>query len=427
MSTKQQTIQREFSFSGKGLHTAAESSVVVRPGDPDTGFVFEAGGKRATVDPRRADGARHRTILDVEGQEIHTVEHLLAALYGMGVDNALIAVEGGEVPGLDGSASSFSEAVAEVGLVEQDAERKVLNLQEPVAVAYKGSSVTAFPSTDGQFRVTYVLDYPESPLAQGTAELVIDAETVRQELAPCRTFVMKEHAQALLEAGLGQGANTENTLVLDGATVVDNELRFADECARHKVLDVVGDLATVGRRLAAHVVAYKSGHALNLELAQALARAALKQEHPRGILDIKGISEILPHRYPFLLVDRVIELEWKKRIVAYKNVTRNEEFFNGHFPGQPIMPGVLQVEALAQAGGIAMLGDQIGKLAVLMSVDEVKYRRPVVPGDRFLMTVEIEKLRGKIGVARAKATVDGEVTTSCVIKFAVVSKEEYIQ
>ncbi len=425
--SKQRTLAKAFEFAGRGLHLGQEAKVKVGSGAAGSGFVFKCGGVELTAGPDAADGSRQRTVLGRDGTELHTVEHLLAALFGSGVDNALIEVEGAEIPGGDGSAKNFADQIGNVGTVEQEAEAKVLTLAAPLSVSENGAVVTAFPAADGQFRVTYVLDYPESPLARGTAEFVVTPDTFQTQIAPCRTFVMKQHAEALLRAGLGLGASAANTLVLDGEKVIDNELRFPDECARHKALDLVGDLALVGRRLGVHVVAYKSGHKLNLKLAQALRREALRQDHPRGILDIKAIEKRLPHRYPFLLVDRVLELEFGRRIVAYKNLTFNEEFFQGHFPGQPIMPGVLQVEALAQTGCLLFLAqpEYQGKLAVLMGVENVKWRRPVVPGDQLMMEVVTERVKGRMGIVNAKATVEGEITTEATIKCMLIDPENY--
>jgi UDP-3-O-[3-hydroxymyristoyl] N-acetylglucosamine deacetylase/3-hydroxyacyl-[acyl-carrier-protein] dehydratase len=338
------------------------------------------------------------------------------------VDNAVISVEGGEAPALDGSALEYVKGIQAAGLVEQEAERKVFVPKTPVSAGSGDVGVAAYPSPDRKFRVTYILDYRESPLARGTATFEITPGTYAEEIAPARTFVMREHADAMLAAGRGKGANPQNTLVIDGDRVVDNQFRLPDECLRHKILDLVGDLAVLNRRLGVHIVASKSGHDANLRLAAALERAIREAEHPTGIMDFQTVTGILPHRYPFLLIDRVLELEEKRSIVAVKNLTFNEAFFQGHFPGQPIMPGVLQIEALAQAGAIMMLGEfrGKGKLAVLMSADDVKWRRQVVPGDCLRLHAEFVKMKSRIGVVRAWAEVEGEITAEATIKFAII-------
>ena len=424
----QQTLACEFAFQGRGLHTGKETRLTVRPAPANSGYRLRAGGYETRITPFIADGSRHRTVIRCDETEVHTVEHLLAALFGAGVDNALIEVEGGEIPAGDGSALAFAEHIQACGLQAQEAESRPASPAETVAAADGSAAVMAFPSKDGELKISYFLDYPESPLARGVVEWrMAAADEFLASLAPARTFVMKQHADAMRKAGFGQGADTQNTLAIDGEKVLENRLRFADECIRHKILDLLGDLATIGRRLAAHVVAYKSGHALNLELARRLSEAILRAEHPRGVLDIKQIERTLPHRYPFLLVDRVLAMEPRRRIVAVKNVTRNEEFFQGHFPGQPIMPGVLQIEALAQTGGILMMGDPagVGKLAVLMGIEDVKFRRPVVPGDTLRMEVIFQKFKGRIGVVYARASVNGDVATEATIKFALVDPQQY--
>jgi UDP-3-O-[3-hydroxymyristoyl] N-acetylglucosamine deacetylase/3-hydroxyacyl-[acyl-carrier-protein] dehydratase len=425
--TKQHTLADEISFSGKGLHFGEEAKVTIKPAKQATGLVLRVKGDEAPVCPDIADGSLHRTVLKVGDNEVHTVEHLLAALTGLGVDNAVIEVEGREIPGLDGSAGQIAEMVDKCGLTEQDAPRTIAKISRSVSASANDAVITAYPSKDGSFRITYILDYKESVLAQGLAEMTITPETMLREIAPCRTFVMKQHAEALRAAGFGQGANPQNTLVLDGGEVMENTLRFDDECIRHKILDVAGDLALVGRRLGVHVIACKSGHGLNIELAKILKSEIIKQENPKGLQDIKAIEATLPHRYPFLLVDRVLELEPRRRILALKNVTRNEEFFEGHFPGLPIMPGVLHVEALAQAAGMLMMRepDAKGKLAVLMGAEDVKWRRPVVPGDQIMLEVVTEKVRGKIMIVKGTARVDGDVVTEAKIKFALVEPGQY--
>ena len=420
---KQRTLAKAAEFKGKGLHTGAEATIIVHPGAADSGLVVRTGSLEQRINPRMADGSRNCNTLSLDGKvEVMTLEHLLSALWGMGVDNAVIEVDGPEAPGLDGSALEYAKGVEAAGIVEQEAARKVFIPKEAISVGKADSGVTAYPSPDGKFRVTYILDYRESSRARGTVTQEIDPDLFKTQVALARTFVMKQHVEPMLAAGLGKGANAQNTLVLDGDSVVDNEFRIDDECIRHKILDLIGDLSILNRRLGVHIVASKSGHALNIELARAIESHIVKVENPSGVMDFKGITTILPHRYPFLLIDRVVELEEKKRIVAYKNLTFNENFFQGHFPGQPIMPGVLQIEALAQAGAIMMLGEFAGKgkLAVLMTADDVKWRRQVVPGDRLYLHVEFVKLKSRIGVVKAWAEVEGEVTTEATIKFAIV-------
>ncbi|MDR1744552.1 MAG: 3-hydroxyacyl-ACP dehydratase FabZ [Planctomycetota bacterium] len=423
MTTRQHTLKAPVSFAGPGLHSGAECSVTVKPGDAGTGLVVSSGGVSARLSPLMSDGSRNCNAVRVGPDlEIMTIEHLLSAIWACGIDNAVLEFAGPEAPGLDGSALRYAEELRAAGIVEQDADRKVFIPKEAVSVGNDKAGVSAFPSPDGKFRVTYVLDYAESPRARGTVTVEIDPDTFLRDIAPARTFVMKQHAEAMLKAGLGRGANPQNTLVLDGDAVVDNEFRVADECVRHKILDLIGDLSILNRRLGVHIVANKSGHALNIELAKALQKQMTKAENPAGVLDFQGVTRILPHRYPFLLVDRVLELEEKKRIVAVKNLTFNEEFFQGHFPGQPIMPGVLQIEALAQAGAIMMLGEYAGKgkLAVLMTADDVKWRKQVIPGDCLYLHAEFVKMKRNVGVVRVRAEVDGEVTTEATIKFAIV-------
>ncbi|MCD8352528.1 MAG: UDP-3-O-acyl-N-acetylglucosamine deacetylase [Planctomycetaceae bacterium] len=420
---KQCTLAQAATFKGTGLHSGGEATITVRPAPANSGLAVAAKGLTAVIAPDMCEGSRACNAIRLSPDvEVMTLEHLLSALWGMGIDNAVIEVDGPEAPGLDGSALEFAQALKAVGIVEQDDDRQVFIPKEAISVGSDDAGVTAYPSKDGKFRVTYILDYPQSARARGTVSMEVNPESFFQDVAPARTFVMKELVEPMQKAGLGRGATPQNTLVVDGDAIVDNEFRVSDECVRHKILDLVGDLSILNRRLGVHIVANKSGHALNIELAKALKTHITKVENPNGVIDFTEITRILPHRYPFLLVDRVLELEQKKRIVAVKNLTFNEEFFQGHFPGQPLMPGVLQVEALAQAGAIMMLGELAGKgkLAVLMTADGVKWRRQVVPGDCLYLHAEFIKMKRNIGIVRAWATVDGEITTEGTIKFAII-------
>ena len=424
---KQCTLAGEIVLSGIGLHSGESATVTLRPAPANSGLALRSGGAEEKLRPSLAKAAGHCNTIHLSKETgVMTVEHLLSALVGMGVDNAVIEVDGKEIPGLDGSALEFAKAVSAVGLTTQEADRSVFIPKAPVSVGSASAGIVAYPSPDGEFSITYILDYKESRLAQGSRSFKLSGANYLEEIAPARTFVMQEHVDRMLAAGLGKGANHSNTIVLDGDRVVDNQLRFPDECIRHKILDLMGDLAILNRRLGVHIIASKSGHTQNCELAAALAREIIKVENPHGIMDIREIMDCLPHRYPFLLIDRILELEEKKRVVALKNMTGNEHFFQGHFPGQPIMPGVLQIEALAQAGAIMMLGEYRGKgkLAVLMSAEGIKWRRQVVPGDCLHLHAEAEKMKGRIGVVRTWATVDDEVTVEATIKFALIDADQ---
>lgn len=420
---KQTTLKNSFTVEGKGLHNGGDCKVTFLPAPANTGYVVRAGGDEGKVRPWRIESSRNRSIITLDkGTEVHTIEHALAALYGMGIDNAIIDLTGDELPATDGSCKVYADNIAEVGTQELEEEAFFFRVGNEVCAGAYGCSITVTPIKERELRITYMIDYPESPLACGVVEKLITPEIFRSEIAPARTFVMQSQVEALQGAGFGKGANTQNTLVLKGDEVVNNTLRFPGEPAAHKILDIIGDLATVGRRIGAHIVASKSGHLLNNKLANKLYLDALEAEHPGGVMNIKDIEKTLPHRYPFLLVDRVLEREELKRVVAFKNLTRNEPFFNGHFPGTPIMPGVLQIEAMAQAAGLGMLDNQEERLAVLTGVEDVKFRRQVVPGDRLMMEIKVVKYNGRLGAVEGRATVDGELACSATIKFAFINR-----
>ena len=428
----QQTLAHSASLAGVSLHTGENVTLTLRPAAPDSGLKF----KRADLPDEPVIDARIDHVKTVErattigdgGVKVHTVEHVLSALVGLGVDNAVIEMNANEPPIGDGSARPYVELIRRCGLAAQEAPRSVFEVREPLHIETKGGSLmTVVP--DEHFRISCTQVGPNGRFTQFRS-LEITPESYEKEIAPARTFTFYEDIEPLIEKGLIKGGSVENAIVVQGDRVVSKEpMRFEDEFVRHKMLDIVGDLALLGRRIKGHVIAVKPGHAPNAELTRALAKqqaqlAALvptgKLVPGEGALDINEVMRLLPHRYPFLLIDRVISTEGQTKIVAVKQVTINEPFFQGHFPGHPVMPGVLQVEAMAQAASLLILRqpEHTGKLGYFMSADAIKFRKPVVPGDTLFVHVEITKVRRNTLRASAHCTVndvivsEGEITIS---------------
>ncbi|MCK6481989.1 MAG: UDP-3-O-acyl-N-acetylglucosamine deacetylase [Planctomycetes bacterium] len=429
----QRTVQGTAEVRGVGLHTGAATTLRVGPAPADAGVVFVRtdlpGRPRIPVDGLHVVDRGRRTALAEGTAEVHTVEHLLSACHGLGVDDLVVEIDGVEVPGMDGSALPFVELLRRAGIVEiPDAPRRELSLADAVGVVEPGSEapLAALPRESG-LQVSYTLDYgPAAPFPPQHVTVAVSEDSYVREIAPARTFVMESEAKALRERGLGKGATHENTLVVGPEGPIRNALRFPDEYCRHKLLDMMGDLFLLGADLRAHVSGLRSGHAGNALLVRrlaALVRAEVDLEERRSRrLDIGEIQRILPHRYPFLLVDRVLDVDGFHRAVGVKNVTINEQFFQGHWPGTPVMPGVLIIEAMAQLSGVLLLRklDNTGRIAVLLSIDRVKLRRTVVPGDQLILEVETLKLKARTGRVRGRATVEGELAAEARINFMLV-------
>lgn len=424
---KQRTIQRSITFKGQGLHTGQQVSVRVLPVDPDTGIVFS----RIDLDPDlrvkavvanvRSDEPRQTTLVVGRGV-IRTVEHLMAAFHGLGIDNAIVEVDGEELPSMDGSAKDFAEALVRTGLVEQDAPRHWIEIKEPVYVDQGDQSIVVLPAP--HLQISYTLSYRNPDLHDQSMTLRILPEIFERELAPARTFCLKQEAQELLAQGFGKGANVANTLVFERNAPIENTLRFPDEACRHKIMDLMGDLLLTGGFLRGHVIATRSGHALNLELVRKIAMSSKKDSFEKfpSVLTVEDIKKIIPHRYPFLFVDRIEHFEPGVRATGYKQVSMNDYFFQGHFPGHAVMPGVLIIEAMAQVGGVIMLSEpeNRGKLAYFMSLDFAKFRHPVVPGDELRMEVKVIKKRARTGQCSGRAYVKEKLVCEAEVKFAVV-------
>lgn len=430
--TAQRTIAREASVEGIGLHSGAPCRLTVKPAAANTGVVFVrtdlpgSPGLRAHGDLLCQRMRRTALATKVDGVEVevHTPEHFLAAATGLGVDNVRVELSAVEFPGLDGSAVDFGTLLRSAEIVEQVEARQSYNVTDPVAIDDGKSSIVALPYRDG-LRITYTLDDHGGALGSPqVVEIDVLESVFFKEIAPARTFCLAKEVEMLRAAGLGKGATYQNTCVYDGNRIIDNELRFPDEAARHKVLDLIGDLSLCGRRINAHIIAVRTGHHQNMALVQELNRRIAASIRPRQVFDIKALLDLLPHRYPMLLIDRVLEFEPSARVVAIKNVTINEPFFHGHFPGDPVMPGVLQVEAMAQAGAVMLMADPAnrGLVPYFMSMDKVKFRRPVRPGDQMRIEIEVQRIRSRMAACFARVTVEGELCAEAEIRSVLVER-----
>jgi len=449
----QGTVARSVTYKGVGLHTGEETSVTFRPAPPDTGIVFI----RSDLEDKPEIKADIDYVIDIDrgttiGNEevrVHTVEHVLAALTGLGIDNVYAELDGPEPPVGDGSAMPFVNVLLEAGRKEQEAPRRYLVVEETITYSEpeRGVDLVVLPSD--RFRITFMVDYKNPALGtQYTSMYGLEEEFV-SEFAPSRTFCFLSEVEDLMERGLIRGGRIENAVVIidheltdekfqelqdrfglpddapraPGEVIVGGGYRFPNEPVRHKTLDLIGDFALLGMPLKAHVLAGRSGHAANVEVVRKLRKYQERKEiestyqvgkTTKGVLDIQAIERIMPHRYPFLLVDRIIELVPRERVVGIKNVTMNEEFFQGHFPGQPVMPGVLIVEAMAQVGGILLLNtleSPEDTLVFFMAIDGVRFRKPVVPGDQLRLEAEMVKLKGKTCKLLGRAYVDGQLVS----------------
>lgn len=433
----QKTIQREISLKGAGIHTANKVRITFKPADIDTGVTFMRTDLaaqpliKASVEYLLPQASNlRRTSIGRDGVQIHTVEHLLAALSGLGIDNIRVEIDNNELPGLDGSSLGFVEALIEAGIKEQEKGRRYYSIKEPIFIEEDGVSIVAVPSSE--FKISYTVSYNHPLLKVQFLELTINPEAFKSELASARTFCLEEEAIELRQQGMGLGANYENTIVLGKGGVIKNKLRFEDEFIRHKMLDLLGDLYVLGQPLKGHIIAVKSGHAINLKLLKkieqqkeryALGGVGIDQQPKEGTqLDTEMIMKILPHRPPFLFVDKILSLEAGKRAIGVKNLTMDDYFFKGHFPGRPVMPGVLIIEAMAQVGGVMMLSpeENRGKLAYFLAANNIKFRKTVLPGDELILDVEAGRIKTKTGQVHGKALVDGKLVAEADLMFALV-------
>lgn len=463
MYTKKRTLSRDISFSGTGLHTGQTCTITFRPTGPDHGIKF----LRADIPdspPVPADidhviDISRGTTIGIGEAKVHTVEHVLAALTGLGIDNILIELSGPEPPVGDGSAKPFVEALQEAGITEFDEEKEYLEIDTPMSYSEPDRKVDIVVTPSDNFRITFLIDYANPALGtQYTFVADLEDEFI-DEFASARTFCFLSEVEMLKEQGLIKGGGLDNAIVISDAAngsdevarikkaldmtgdvfvgktgiINDVPLRYYNEPVRHKAVDLIGDLTLIGVPIKGHVLAARSGHKANVALVKKLRSLYQKKQiasrfqtkKSEAFLDIDGIMKIMPHRYPFLLIDRILDLEPEKKVVAIKNVTINEPFFSGHFPGHPIMPGVMILEAMAQAGGILLLNaiDQPEtKVVYFMSIDGVKFRKPVSPGDQLRFELEMLSFRRNTCRMQGKAFVDEAVAAEATFMAAVVDR-----
>ncbi len=436
----QQTLNRSASFSGIGLHSGNKVNMTILPAPGNTGVRF----RRVDLDGKPEIEARVENVSDTTRSttlakgnvKVHTVEHVLAALAGSGIDNAIVELDSNEPPIADGSSREFCKIIQSAGLAPQAEKREYYTPTAPIELETGESLMTLFP--DEGFKISCTSSDKKGRFTQFYS-VEINPNTWEKELSHARTFCFYEEIEYLIRNGLIKGGSLENAIVIrDDAVLTTEPLRYPEEFVRHKMLDIVGDLSLLGRPIHGHLVAVKPSHAANCEMARQIAaqinkplRAAQTFAPPPskatapepvvsgdGSMDVEQIMKLLPHRPPFLMVDRVVKVEGNK-IIALKCVTMNEDYFRGHFPGRPIMPGVLQLEAMAQVAGILLLKqiEVVNQKAYFMSAEDVKWRRPVVPGDTLIIEVEMTKVRGKIGKAKGVCKVGNDVVSEAEVTF----------
>ena len=437
MVRQQTTIAKGFSLSGRGLHTGGDVELRVKPASPGAGIRFVRTDLEEPVEiaalvtsVARDKPPSRSTSLQMGDVFVFTVEHLLAACYGLQIDNLIIEIDSSEPPEPeDGTYEFFVRPLRDAGIVHQGVPCRELEIDRPVV--YREGDVEIIGVPDPAFRVSFTVDYANRHIGTQHATYDVTPDVFERELSPARTFILKEDVRALREMGLIKGGSLDNALVFDDDGIVNQRpLRFPDECVRHKMLDLIGDLSLLGVPIKGHVHAVKSGHKSNIEFVKELWKLKEKKMANRtggrdGEWDVNLIQKIMPHRYPFLLVDRILELQDGKRVVGIKNVTINEPFFVGHFPGHPIMPAVLIVEAMAQIGGLMLLtsvDNPDNYLLYFTRIDKARFRRPVVPGDQLRFELELLGVKMRVCKMQGRAYVGDDLVAEAELLANIVDR-----
>ena len=422
----QKTIKNFVSYRGIGLHTGKEVTITLHPAPVGQGVVFVRedlpGSPQIQAKASKViDNMRGTTLGDGRIQ-VRTVEHILAALWGLGIDNVTIRMDGEEVPAGDGSALPFVELIQKAEIVKQDKARDIFPVKEPIWMEEGEKALIVLPYE--RLKITYTVDFSHYSLRSQFISFILDEKIFVREIAPSRTFGFVKEVETLRKRNLIKGGSLENAVIFDEKGVINKEgLRFPDEPVRHKILDLMGDLYLAGGPLRGHIIAIKSGHLFNVKLAQRLEEIR-NTERERGLsLDINAIQQILPHRYPFLLVDRIISLK-EDEVIGVKNFTIDEPFFEGHFPRHPVVPAAIIVEAMAQVAGVHLLykSENRGKLAYFGSINKAKFRKPVFPGDQLVTKIKILNLRRSTGRVRAEGRVEGKVVAEAEFVFSLIER-----
>lgn len=432
---QQRTIAREASLKGRGLFSGEEATITFKPAPVGHGIVFVrtdlARPVRIPALVQHVTRRSRRTAIRNGADSVETIEHVMAALHGLSIDNCEVEISGSECPGVDGSSLPYVDLLGEAGVTEQPAERQVLRVSAPIEVRDAGATLIASPPVGEEFQIFYDLDYGTIEPIRRQLFAYSLGDDFSKSIAPARTFCLRKEAEMAQARGLHTHLKPGDMLVLDTTGPIGTELRFPDECVRHKVLDLIGDLYLLGCTIQGKIVASKSGHPLNHALARKLTNMLQAQRRSKlavgePVIDIKKIIRLMPHRYPMLLVDRVIEMDGDRRAMGVKNVTMNEPFFQGHYPGTPVMPGVLIVEAMAQLAGLLLSRklEHTGKIPMLLSLDKVKLRRPVVPGDQLVLEAENIRVKARTGHVKCRAFVGDQMAAEAEIKFMLVDDSE---